>query len=234
MNKELFLEQLKNGLSDFPENVLADILFDYKQRFESELALGKSEIEIIEELGNPNDIIKQYRDGQLKKYETNDNTEPDYTHSYANNFKDNLNETSSFIYPDDKHISVNNKKLKKILKLVLSVLIGFITLLLFSPLIVAIPITTITVLASLTIAIFAIIFGSGAILAVKLGINVVGLSTIPTFITNFPNSTIIFAALGCIFLTLFFWLCFYYLNKVIFKLLRKSIMFISNKIKEVI
>ena len=41
MTKELFLEILKDGLYDFPEGELSDILYDYKEHFDVGFLLVK-------------------------------------------------------------------------------------------------------------------------------------------------------------------------------------------------
>jgi uncharacterized membrane protein len=50
-----------DGLKDFPESKLRDIISNYDNKFSQGLALGKNEEEIIAELGNPNLIVNQYR-----------------------------------------------------------------------------------------------------------------------------------------------------------------------------
>ena len=97
MTKELFLKILRDRLSDFPEGKLSDILYDYKEHFDVGFSLGKSEGEIIEELGDPNDIVAQYRDGYLKEYEvenkeyTNSNSDSNTSYENNNNTTNNNN-----------------------------------------------------------------------------------------------------------------------------------------------
>ena len=61
MNKKEFLKQLDNLLSDLPADERKEILFDYEEHFRIGLEEGKKEEEIIESLGNPKTIAKQYR-----------------------------------------------------------------------------------------------------------------------------------------------------------------------------
>ena len=57
MNKEQYLNKLKKML---PENESQDILNDFKEHFITGLAEGKTEQEIIESLGDPLEIAKEY------------------------------------------------------------------------------------------------------------------------------------------------------------------------------
>ncbi|MGL5085462.1 MAG: DUF1700 domain-containing protein [Clostridium sp.] len=121
MTKELFLEILKDGLSDFPEGELSDILYDYKEHFDVGFASGKSEEEIIEDLGEPNSIVDQYRNGYLKKYEENSEDESeDFNKSNSSNTSSN---------------NTNNKytsaKYNKSNSLIISAIIIILTLILF-------------------------------------------------------------------------------------------------------
>ncbi|WP_160680549.1 DUF1700 domain-containing protein [Clostridium sp. C8-1-8] len=61
MNKHQFLNILSNGLLDFPEKERKDIIYDYEEHFDVGLAQGKSEEDIIRELGDPHTIVSQYR-----------------------------------------------------------------------------------------------------------------------------------------------------------------------------
>ena len=61
MTKTEFFNIIRNGLKDFPENEVNDILYDYEEHFASGLNDGKTVEEIIEELGNPYDIVEQYK-----------------------------------------------------------------------------------------------------------------------------------------------------------------------------
>ena len=49
MTKTEFFNIIRNGLKDFPENEVNDILYDYEEHFASGLNDGKTVEEIIEE-----------------------------------------------------------------------------------------------------------------------------------------------------------------------------------------
>ena len=77
MNQNEFFNILMDGLKDFPEIKLQDIISYYENNFSLGLASGKTEEEIINELGNPNLIVNKYRNENLKtpinsEYITND------------------------------------------------------------------------------------------------------------------------------------------------------------------
>ena len=101
MNKKDFLSILANGLKDFPEKELADILFDYQEHFTIGKSNGKTEEEIINELGNPYEIVYQYRCAYLEKtsYDTQDtlNLDKDDTKFYCDvNYEDVYTDTNGY------------------------------------------------------------------------------------------------------------------------------------------
>lgn len=100
MTKYEFLNIIANGLRDFPKQELQDILYDYEEHFRNGFADGKTDEEIINELGDPYKIVNQYRSQYIQKY---DNT------SKNNN---NFNET------------IANKVVKVILLVLLAIILG--------------------------------------------------------------------------------------------------------------
>ncbi len=61
MNKKEFLHILEISLSDFKDEEKKEILYDYEEHFRIGEQNGKSEEELIKELGDPNNIANQYR-----------------------------------------------------------------------------------------------------------------------------------------------------------------------------
>lgn len=59
MNRQEFLNALRDELMKFDEAERREILYDYEEHFRSGLAEGKSEQEIAASLGNPQDIAKE-------------------------------------------------------------------------------------------------------------------------------------------------------------------------------
>lgn len=101
MNKKDFLSILANGLKDFPEKELADILFDYQEHFTIGKSNGKTEEEIINELGNPYEIVYQYRCAYLEKtsYDIQDNlnSNKDNSGSYCDvNYEEVSTDTNNY------------------------------------------------------------------------------------------------------------------------------------------
>ncbi|AWK50071.1 transporter [Clostridium beijerinckii] len=66
MNQNEFFNILMDGLKDFPEIKLHDIISYYENNFVLELVSGKTEEEIITKLGNPDLIVNKYRTEALK------------------------------------------------------------------------------------------------------------------------------------------------------------------------
>ena len=61
MNRDEFIGILRNELSGIPKEEIEDILYDYEEHFEIGIHKGKTEEEIVKELGNPKSIAKSYR-----------------------------------------------------------------------------------------------------------------------------------------------------------------------------
>jgi len=61
MNKQTYLTQLKSALSGMPEAELNDILYDYEEHFDAALESGETEEAILEQLGRPEVVAKQFR-----------------------------------------------------------------------------------------------------------------------------------------------------------------------------
>ncbi|HEX3043732.1 MAG TPA: DUF1700 domain-containing protein [Bacillota bacterium] len=71
MSKNEFLKKLDKALAEVPENDRKEILYDYEEHFRNASAAGKTEVEIIDSLGDPESIAKQYLTGNSgKKAET--------------------------------------------------------------------------------------------------------------------------------------------------------------------
>lgn len=66
MNQNDFFNILMDGLKDFPEIKLHDIISYYENSFTLGLVAGKTEQEIVNELGNPTLIVNKYRNEDLK------------------------------------------------------------------------------------------------------------------------------------------------------------------------
>jgi uncharacterized membrane protein len=60
MNRDEFLKTLETSLTAFNQEEKKDILYDYEEHFRIGLQNGKTDDELINELGSPADIAKQY------------------------------------------------------------------------------------------------------------------------------------------------------------------------------
>lgn len=58
--KDNYINEMKSFLSNLPSEEREDILYDYEEHFQMGLEEGKTEEEIIDALGNPKTIAKQY------------------------------------------------------------------------------------------------------------------------------------------------------------------------------
>src|SRR5690554_5736976 len=66
MNKEQFINNLKEGLRKHNIKDVDDIARDYENYFDEQLLIGKSEVEISNKLGNLNSIISDYAESSIK------------------------------------------------------------------------------------------------------------------------------------------------------------------------
>jgi uncharacterized membrane protein len=67
MNKKDFFEQLREELKTLPQSEVDEIISDYEEHFEIGKIKKRSEKEIIEKLGDPTIIAKEFRTSTLVK-----------------------------------------------------------------------------------------------------------------------------------------------------------------------
>ena len=117
MSQNEFFNILMDGLKDFPEMKLQDIISYYENSFTLGLASGKTEEEIASELGDPALIITKYRNEDLttpinSEYITIDtditpiNDKDSINNSYSDNNKNFSNNDTIFI--EDQNIVTQN------------------------------------------------------------------------------------------------------------------------------
>lgn len=68
MNRIEFIDKLRLNLQGMPSSEVQDILSDYEEHFDIGISKGKSEEEIVRELGNPKDIANSYRSSYENNY----------------------------------------------------------------------------------------------------------------------------------------------------------------------
>lgn len=67
MTKAEYMKKLQEKLEQFNQGLQEEILEDYEQHFSEGLAMGKSEEEIIEELGNIEEMIQEFSEEDFKQ-----------------------------------------------------------------------------------------------------------------------------------------------------------------------
>lgn len=244
MTKIEFFNIIMNGLKDFPETKLQEIISYYENRFSIGTSCGKTESEIINDIGDPHLLVNQYRNGYLQ----NDTSEiTDYSNNenfysnnnLKNNDRINYDSNSSNSYSKNSNYKNNNttynsgqynnsskdSNTKRYINTntILRIGIVILALTIFSPIITGIT------------GFIAGIFGLAAsLLAGGIGLliggtfaNFVGIPDAPLFISNFPFPVIVLFSLGTIILSIFLIILFYYFCKWCFITLKK----LYNKLK---
>jgi uncharacterized membrane protein len=198
MNKYQFLNILSNGLIDFPDKERKDILYDYEEHFDVGLAQGKTEDQIINELGDPHSIVNQYRSGTNRNY---------------------YNDTQSSQTYNSNNVNSNNKALAIIL---------IVLLLLFSPGILGLIIGIFGGIIGLVAGAFGIaIAGLAVALGATFG-SVFGIFTIPAGITALPATAALLIGIGTLALGILCSIGCFYLMKAFIMLVIKFVKWIIS------
>lgn len=106
MTQNEFFNILMDGLKDFPETKLQNIISYYQNNFSLGSSVGKTEEEVINELGDPNLIVNKYRneylDAPINSESLSDGSgiNPNMDKNYASN---------NIIYTKEEDIVTNNK-----------------------------------------------------------------------------------------------------------------------------
>ncbi|MEO2508138.1 DUF1700 domain-containing protein [Clostridium paraputrificum] len=224
MNKMEFFKILEEGLIDFPAHELQEILYDYKEHFSNAQSDGKTEEEIIEELGDPYTIVNQYRSNYIQVSATNTEYEDTYEEKEPNNeTHTNYSDDSNEKYPNNTNNS-SNSLINTILKIFM--VIGL--LILFFPIVVA----GLATVFGLGIGLLAIPFAfsiSGILMLLgKFGFTILGFG-VPTFFADFPTSVTLLITIGSVSATLICFILLIYLIKFIILIIKKLINKLSNK-----
>lgn len=226
MTKELFLDILKDGLYDFPEGELSDILYDYKEHFDVGFASNKSEDEIISELGEPHDIVAQYRNGYLKKCEPeikNEDKNEEYTDSnYSKDYSSNT--TNNETYNADTKKNQSNT-------LIVTSIIVVLALILFGPIATALVLSCTGLLFGLFGASLGLLVASGSVLICKFFTSTVGIFALPEFMLNFPDPVLVLIFFGSLCLFILSILCLYYFIKQCIRWAKQLLNWTSTKLK---
>lgn len=224
MNKMEFFKILEEGLIDFPAHELQEILYDYKEHFSNAQSDGKTEEEIIEELGDPYTIVNQYRSNYMQVSATNTEYEDTYEEKEPNNeTHTNYSDDSNEKYSNNTNNS-SNSLINTILKICM--VIGL--LILFFP----IGVAGLATVFGLGIGLLAIPFAfsiSGILMLLgKFGFTILGFG-VPAFFADFPTSVTLLITIGSVSATLICFILLIYLIKFIILIIKKLINKLSNK-----
>lgn len=228
MTKYEFLRILEEGLEDFPTNERNDILYDYEEHFTYGRADGKTDEEIINELGDPYEIVNQYRSGYIKPIDKDTNSSEDNynSDSSSSNTEDNFNTTSydptenDYTKPESDTKSSNTNIILKIIAISALIIVGGPTIIGILGALFGITVAAIVVPISLCIALIAVTLSS-------YGIFIPGVS-IPNFLTDLPTASKILALIGTIALLIFVIILIVYAIKAIILLIKKFTNWIKN------
>ena len=224
MNKMEFFKILEEGLIDFPAHELQEILYDYKEHFSNAQSDGKTEEEIIEELGDPYTIVNQYRSNYIQVSATNTEYEDTYEE------KEPINETYTN-YSDDsneKYSNNTNNSSNSLINTILKICMVIGLLILFFP----IGVAGLATVFGLGIGLLAIPFAfsiSGILMLLgKFGFTILGFG-VPAFFADFPTSVTLLITIGSVSATLICFILLIYLIKFIILIIKKLINKLSNK-----
>ncbi|MBS7131235.1 MULTISPECIES: DUF1700 domain-containing protein [Clostridium] len=224
MNKMEFFKILEEGLIDFPAHELQEILYDYKEHFSNAQSDGKTEEEIIEELGDPYTIVNQYRSNYMQVSATNTEYEDTYEE------KEPINETYTN-YSDDsneKYSNNTNNSSNSLINTILKICMVIGLLILFFP----IGVAGLATVFGLGIGLLAIPFAfsiSGILMLLgKFGFTILGFG-VPAFFADFPTSVTLLITIGSVSATLICFILLIYLIKFIILIIKKLINKLSNK-----
>lgn len=225
MNKMEFFKILEEGLIDFPAHELQEILYDYKEHFSNAQSDGKTEEEIIEELGDPYTIVNQYRSSYMQVSTSNTEYEDTYEEKESNNktytsYDNDLNEKHS----NNSTNNSSNSLINTILKICM--VVGL--LILFFPIVVAGFATIFGVGIGLLAIPFAFSISGILMLLGKFGFTILGFG-VPAFFADFPTSVTILITIGSVSATLICFILLIYLIKFIVLIIKRLINKLSNK-----
>lgn len=236
MNKNEFFNFLIDSLKDIPEKKLQDIILYYENLFDSEMSSGKSENEIVNNLGNLDVLIKKYKDDSIINEPVIDMTEPffntelydnndlKFPKSYiipneSNNNDNSYSSTNSKSTDNDSSNSIPNTTIKKTVSTnsILKVGILILSIIVFAPILTSILGVVMGVFGSA----IGLLLGSIGVLIGGTFTSFAGIPNIPHFISNFPYPVLVLFCLGSITLSIMLFILFFYLVKALIICIKK-------------
>ena len=216
MGKNEFINILINGLISIPKEQRDDIIYQYEEHFNIELSNGKSEAEIIQELGSPYEIIERY-----KGKDTSSTTS--YIHNNESKKEDDKKNYKNKNYSNNKinnYENINNEK-KKSQKSIFTIMFILIIGIISFPGIIGAIFTIIAVLVSGIIFSIALTFSSVLIFFGKV-LNSGHLKDMfGSVIDQIPASSTVFFLIGNIALTILIFIIVFQILKLTWKLLSR-------------
>lgn len=245
MTQNEFFNIIMDELKELPEIDLQKIISFYKNKISSGVSHGKSEEDVIADLGDPylicmkyinqpldNDMNKENIDTSSKinlKKTSGDNTKKEISTSNINYINPIYIDENDNTYESKTNFAENIKNdfkkssphVDKFLKICIIIL----GLIIFFPVITSILGIIIGILG---IAI-SLLAGSIGILIGGTFTNLIGLPNIPQFIADFPYPALVLFTLGSVCLSILLILAFYYSCKLFFRLCFKILNFLKSK-----
>jgi len=211
MDRYEFLKILSDGLISFPEKERNEILYDYEEHFRVGGSRGKSDSEIIMELGDPYMIVAQYKYNYSNNYTESKNTD-NFNNSYYN---------SNPNYSQDNDYYKNKKSpLPQPLKIVV---------------LVAIIVTCLPVIGSIVSFIIGLYGTSIGLVIGGIGMMLGGItgSIASSFIyipASIPLSALILVGIGTICLGILLFIASLWVTRFIYSLILKLIKWLKTDI----
>ena len=216
MNKNEFLKIISEGLNDFPPEELNEIISDYEGHFRDALSDGKTEEEIINNLGDAFVIVNRYRSGYVQSV-------PRYKNSNTND-PNNGNTNNSYNTVPLKGTSSNSNTVNTLLKIAIAI----VALILIGPLGIAGGASLFALAVTLVLIPFAVSLSGIALLLGKCGLSLFGFA-VPAFLADLPTSVIALVTIGSIFATILVTILSVYLIKAVIIFIRKLFNKFFNK-----
>lgn len=223
MGKKEFINILVNGLIDMPKDQRDDIISQYEEHFDTEISNGKTEKEVIQDLGSPYEIIGKYSGNNTTV--SNDDV-PKYSYVRV----ENPEESNNYSYDKTNSHSNVNYKNRKSEKSILAIIFIIIGLLIISPGIFGVIIALIATLFSGIAVSLALTFSSIILFFGKI-LNSGHLKTmLGPVIDQIPMLSTIFFLIGNIALTILSFIIVTQIFKFIWKLIKKLFNWIKNSL----
>ena len=108
MSKEEYINNLKVALQGFEEDLVQEIVTDYEERFIVGVENGKTEEQIITELGSVEQLVMELK--ELQSFDTSSVTDCKIGKKKSNTLEDNINQTEEDIVEEQDEKTEQTKK----------------------------------------------------------------------------------------------------------------------------